>query len=68
MQTLKEVKGIIFKRQKYKEADLLAKIFTKDSGIVTLVVKGALRPKSKLSAATMNFLTEHTLSILVEKV
>lgn len=55
MRTLEEVEGIIFKRQKYKEADLLAKIFTKDNGIITLVVKGALRPKSKLGAATMNF-------------
>lgn len=52
---LKEVQGIIFKRQKYKEADLLAKIMTKQSGIITLIVKGALRPKSRLSAATLNF-------------
>ncbi|GAA3627149.1 DNA repair protein RecO [Lactobacillus hamsteri] len=52
---LKEVQGIIFKRQKYKEADLLAKIMTKENGIITLVVKGALRPKSKLGAATLNF-------------
>lgn len=52
---LKEVQGIIFKREKYKEADLLAKIFTKTDGIITLVVKGALRPKSKLGAATLNF-------------
>lgn len=52
---LKEVQGIIFKRQKYKEADLLAKIMTKDDGIITLVVRGALRPKSKLGAATLNF-------------
>ena len=41
---LKEVQGIIFKRQKYKEADLLAKIMTKQDGIMTLIVKGALRP------------------------
>ena len=52
---LKEVQGIIFKRQKYKEADLLAKIMTKEDGIITLIVKGALRPKSQLSAATLNF-------------
>ncbi|RVU71702.1 MULTISPECIES: DNA repair protein RecO [Lactobacillus] len=52
---LKEVQGIIFKRQKYKEADLLAKIMTKEDGIITLVVRGALRPKSKLGAAAMNF-------------
>ena len=52
---LKEVQGIIFKRQKYKEADLLAKIITKEDGIITLVVRGALRPKSQLNAATLNF-------------
>ncbi|TSO26367.1 DNA repair protein RecO [Lactobacillus sp. LL6] len=52
---LKEVQGIIFKRQKYKEADLLAKIMTKDNGIITLIVKGALRPKSRLGACTLNF-------------
>lgn len=52
---LKEVQGIIFKRQKYKEADLLAKIMTKQDGIITLIVKGALRPKSQLSAATLSF-------------
>lgn len=52
---LKEVQGIIIKRQKYKEADLLAKIFTKKDGIFTMLVRGALRPKSKLGAATMNF-------------
>lgn len=52
---LKEVHGIIFKRQKYKEADLLVKIMTRKDGIFTLVVRGALRPKSKLSASVMNF-------------
>ncbi|WEV44445.1 DNA repair protein RecO [Lactobacillus sp. ESL0684] len=52
---LKEVQGIIFKRQKYKEADLLAKIMTKELGIVTLIARGALKPKSKLGAATVNF-------------
>jgi len=31
---LKEVQGIIFKRQKYREADLLAKIMTKNNGII----------------------------------
>lgn len=52
---LKEVQGIIFKRQKYKEADLLVKIMTRDDGIITLLVRGALRPKSKLASAVMNF-------------
>lgn len=52
---LKEVEGVIFKRQKYKEADLLVKILTRANGIITLVVRGALRPKSRLSASVMNF-------------
>ncbi|MGQ5709551.1 DNA repair protein RecO [Lactobacillus sp. PSON] len=52
---LKEVQGIIFKRQKYKEADLLVKIMTKNHGIITMIVKGALRPRSRLGACTLNF-------------
>lgn len=52
---LKEVQGIIFKRQKYREADLLAKIMTKNNGIVTLLAHGALKPKSKLGASLLNF-------------
>ncbi|WEV70204.1 DNA repair protein RecO [Lactobacillus sp. ESL0785] len=52
---LKEVQGIIFKRQKFKEADLLAKIITKENGIITMIARGALRPKSKLGAALLNF-------------
>ncbi|CCI85604.1 recombination protein O [Lactobacillus pasteurii DSM 23907 = CRBIP 24.76] len=55
MQELVEVQGIIFKRQRYKESDLLAKIMTKDHGIITMIVKGALKPKSKLGAASLNF-------------
>lgn len=52
---LKEVQGIIFKRQKYHEADLLAKIVTKKNGIITMIARGALKPKSKLGAALLNF-------------
>lgn len=52
---LKEVQGIIFKRKKYKEADALCKIFSKEKGIFTLDVRGAYRPKSKLGPATMNY-------------
>ncbi|WP_297819039.1 DNA repair protein RecO [uncultured Lactobacillus sp.] len=52
---LVDVSGIIFKRKRYKEADVLTKIITKQKGIFTIDVKGALRPKSKLGAATLNF-------------
>lgn len=52
---LKEVEGIIFKRQKYHDADLLAKIITEKNGIFTMLAHGALKPKSKLGAALLNF-------------
>lgn len=52
---LKEVQGIIFKRQKYHEADLLAKIVTQKNGIMTMIARGALKPKSKLGASLLNF-------------
>lgn len=55
MRELKEVQGIIFKRIKYKDTDLIVKIMTKNNGIISLIVKGAMRPKSKLNAATLNF-------------
>ena len=50
-----EVQGLIFKRKKYKEADVLTKIMTKDHGIFTIDVRGALRPKSRLVSATHKF-------------
>ncbi|KGG54195.1 DNA repair protein RecO [Lactobacillus sp. wkB10] len=52
---LREVQGIIFKRQKYHEADLLAKIMTEKNGIITLLARGALKSKSKLGASLLNF-------------
>lgn len=55
MRELKEVQGIIFKRRKYKDTDLIVKIMTKNNGIISLIVKGAMRSKSKLNAATLNF-------------
>ena len=55
MRELKEVQGIIFKRRKYKDTDLIVKIMTKNNGIISLIVKGAMRPKSKLNAANLNF-------------
>lgn len=52
---LEEVQGIIFKRKKYKEADALCKVFSKERGIFTLDIRGAYRPKSKLGPATLNY-------------
>lgn len=52
---LEEVQGIIFKRRKYKEADALCKVFSKEKGIFSLDIRGAYRPKSKLGPVTMNY-------------
>ncbi|MBP2057056.1 DNA repair protein RecO (recombination protein O) [Lactobacillus colini] len=52
---LVEVEGIVFKRKKFKEADILAKILTDQYGIITLEIKGALKAKSRLGGATLNF-------------
>ena len=41
---LLDVHGLLFKRQQYKEADLLAKLWTKELGIVTVIAKGGMRP------------------------
>ncbi len=50
---LLDVHGLLFKRQQYKEADLLAKLWTKELGIVTVIAKGGMRPKSQLAAAVL---------------
>lgn len=55
MSELVEVNGLVFKRTKFKEADLLAKIMTKELGIVTVIARGALKPKSKLGAGVLTF-------------
>lgn len=60
---LLDVHGLLFKRQQYKEADLLAKLWTKELGIVTVIAKGGMRPKSQLAAAVLPF-TEGTFGIL----
>ncbi|MDD6416365.1 MAG: DNA repair protein RecO [Lactobacillus porci] len=63
---LLEVHGIIIKRQKYQEADLLAKLLTRELGPVTVILKGALRPKSKLASVALPF-TEGTFTILTKR-
>jgi DNA repair protein RecO (recombination protein O) len=52
---LTTVHGIIFKRRKYRDFDLLVKIISQEIGIATLLVRGGLRPKSKLAADVLNF-------------
>ncbi|GHV98235.1 DNA repair protein RecO [Lactobacillus nasalidis] len=63
---LLDVHGLLFKRQKYKEADLLAKLWTKELGIVTVIIKGGMRPKSRLAAAVLPF-TEGTFGVLTRR-
>lgn len=46
---LLDVTGILFKRRRYQEADLLAKLWTRELGIVTVIIKGGMRPKSPLT-------------------
>lgn len=55
MPELREVTGIVFKSQKFKEADRLVKILTKQMGIITVLARGVLKPKSKLAPAVFNF-------------
>lgn len=63
---LLDVTGILFKRQRYQEADLLAKLWTKELGIVTVIIKGGMRPKSPFNAVALPF-TEGTFSILTKR-
>lgn len=51
----KEVTGIIYKRRAANEADVFARILTEKDGLFSIAVKGALKPKSKLNAGTLNF-------------
>lgn len=50
-----EVSGLVFKQKKYKDFDVLSKIMTAENGIFTLLIKGGLKPKSRLLPATINF-------------
>lgn len=52
---LETVHGIVFQRQKFRDFDLLVRLMTQEKGFITLLVKGGLRPKSKLAASTMTF-------------
>lgn len=52
---LTEVHGLIYHRQRYREADVLAAMVTKELGFMTVLVRGGLRAKSKLASATVNF-------------
>lgn len=39
--------GIILKRNPFSETSLILKVYTRESGLITLMAKGAKRPKSK---------------------
>jgi DNA repair protein RecO (recombination protein O) len=41
--------GLILKKIPFSDSSLILKVFTRESGLVTLIAKGAKRPKSKFS-------------------
>jgi DNA repair protein RecO (recombination protein O) len=41
--------GLILKKIPFSDSSLILKVFTRESGLVTLIAKGAKRPKSKYS-------------------
>lgn len=48
--------GLILKKTPYSDTSLILKVFTRESGLVTLIAKGAKRPKSKF-AGLLDFFT-----------
>lgn len=48
--------GLILKRIAFSETSLILKVFTRESGLITLIAKGAKRPKSKFHGL-MDFFT-----------
>ena len=54
MQTLLE--GIVLKETLYSETSKVMQVLTKDYGLISVIAKGALNPKSNLRALTIPFL------------
>ena len=54
MQTLLE--GIVLKETLYSETSKVMQVLTKDYGLISVIAKGALSPKSNLRALTIPFL------------
>lgn len=48
--------GLILKKIPFSETSLILKVFTRESGLITLIAKGAKRPKSKFHGL-MDFFT-----------
>lgn len=48
--------GIILRKTPYSETSLILKVYTRESGLITLMAKGAKRPKSKF-AGLLDFFT-----------
>ena len=58
---LYKTKGIILKTFTYDEADIIVRVFTKDSGKIDMLAKGAKKLKSKLASSVQPFtLGEYT--------
>jgi len=50
-------RGIVFRQTRYSDTSLVVRIFTEELGLRSYLVKGALRPKSKLKASLFQPLT-----------
>ncbi|HEY6563947.1 MAG TPA: DNA repair protein RecO, partial [Pirellulaceae bacterium] len=48
--------GLILRKTPYSETSLILKVYTRESGLITLMAKGAKRPKSKF-AGLLDFFT-----------
>jgi len=59
-------RGLILREVNYKEADKILTVLTEDEGKKTIKARGALRPKSKLAAASQ-FLTFSDMTVFVHK-
>lgn len=47
--------ALVLREAKYKEADRILTLFTRENGIITAKARGALRKNSKIGAATQQF-------------
>lgn len=52
---LKNLEGFILREINYKESSKILEVYTKDLGRVSVLARGAKRPKSKMGAATLRF-------------
>ena len=49
-------RGIIFRKQKFKESSLILDIYTEEHGLLSFVVNGVRKPKSKISSSAVQLM------------